>query len=209
MIETKNLQSARYKTRYAEVLPCHPGKYKIKIVRVTGESPTVYPSSPRHLLSSQITKESSEKIQAKDILVVKNPSLRTFSLGYQYPDEPPAAAASLAVAAPTTVVKQRSAADANDDHGVNVGHGEIADESAVDSNAPPAATVICGNESSEIASVYGTPVVTSRKGTGMGISPVPISYPGIQADPADMLLNGQSMQASFAPPAVRLANFDM
>ncbi|CAM9538931.1 unnamed protein product [Ectocarpus fasciculatus] len=35
-----------------------------------------------------------------------------------------------------------------------------------------------------------------------------VSYPCIQADPAQVLLNGETMAASFAPPAVSLAAFD-
>lgn len=35
-----------------------------------------------------------------------------------------------------------------------------------------------------------------------------LSYTGIQADPGEVLLNGVSMMASFAPSSVRLDNFD-
>lgn len=56
---------------------------------------------------------------------------------------------------------------------------------------------------------------TERTSSGVGAPPnagavvVPtVSYPGIQADPAQVLLNGETMAASFAPPAVSLAAFD-
>ncbi|CAM9230402.1 unnamed protein product, partial [Ectocarpus sp. 8 AP-2014] len=56
---------------------------------------------------------------------------------------------------------------------------------------------------------------TERISSGVGALPsagavaVPtVSYPSIQADPAQMLLNGETMAASFAPPAVSLAAFD-
>ncbi|CAM9911229.1 unnamed protein product [Ectocarpus sp. 6 AP-2014] len=56
---------------------------------------------------------------------------------------------------------------------------------------------------------------TERISSGVGAPPnagavaVPtVSYPGIQADPAQVLLNGETMAASFAPPAVSLAAFD-
>ncbi|CAM9419647.1 unnamed protein product [Ectocarpus sp. 12 AP-2014] len=56
---------------------------------------------------------------------------------------------------------------------------------------------------------------TERISSGVGAPPnagavaLPtVSYPGIQADPAQVLLNGETMAASFAPPAVSLAAFD-
>lgn len=56
---------------------------------------------------------------------------------------------------------------------------------------------------------------TGRTSCGAGAPPnagavvaPTVSYPGIQADPAQVLLNGETMAASFAPPAVSLAAFD-
>ncbi|CAN0174801.1 unnamed protein product [Ectocarpus sp. 12 AP-2014] len=56
---------------------------------------------------------------------------------------------------------------------------------------------------------------TERISSGVGAPPnagavaVPTgSYVGIQADPAQVLLNGKTMAATFAPPAVSMAAFD-
>ena len=75
------------------------------------------------------------------------------------------------------------------------GHGDVGDPTASSAS------------SSAVATPGGSPA-TAMMVAGAGAVPPTISYPGIQADPAEVLLNGDTMRASFAPPTVRLATFD-
>lgn len=132
---------------------------------------------------------------------MKNPALRTICLGSRsLPTRPvvPLAGATKHVADAggavdsagrsderITAVGEKSAIPrANDTAGLGITEG-----------------ISCGRNSETLAA--------SCREMRLGDAPLlPASYPGIQADPTEMLLNGQPMKASFAAPDVRLANFD-
>lgn len=121
----------------------------------------------------QTTKQACSKIQAKDILVVRNPYLRTISFdsrlskrGETPPTHPPAA--------------------------------EQARGQNVNECVPPSFKA----SSAKATRRQGGDVVKTSEGGSL------LSYTGIQADPGEVLLNGVSMMANFAPTAVRLDNFD-
>lgn len=131
---------------------------------------------------------------------MKNPALRTICLGLR----PAARAANSSVAGTA-----KHAADA----------GNVV-SSARRSDSPIAAvggkSTIPANDTADLGDTGRIAcasdmeaLATSCRETLLGatsfLSP---SYPGIQTDPTDMLLNGEAMKASFAAPDVRLANFD-
>lgn len=76
-------------------------------------------------------------------------------------------------------------------------HGDDGDPTASSDSSAAAASV--GSPKAAAAAAAGAPA--------SGAALPAISYPGIQTDPAEVLLNGVTMRASFAPPTVRLATF--
>eukprot|EP00752_Nemacystus_decipiens_P004803 g4371.t1 len=224
-----------------------------------------------------ISKEACDKIQSKDTLVVKEPTLRTIFVGVPPPSTPPPPPPPLGTeppgegqptSSPDTPPRSNSSPRAVKSDAVRTsdlvadkigpvgalpadhGTSEASLDSCPANSGGREATVAgptvleAGNtgeatSSGSTAAVRGAAVASSAglpdgpgnvgdltassspsAVVGAGGSPaatVPgagtvalptISYPGIQADPADVLLNGDTMRASFAPPAVRLATFD-
>lgn len=130
--------------------------------------------------------------------MVKNPCLRTISLGTRSP--------------PLDSRSELSSPEQHDDgeDAIRNSNDRAADNktSLTNVRGPPTSAVpLPGSLSNRNDRIVGGTTSNGER-RAMATSPRLLSYPGLQADPAEVLLNGASMKASFAPPAVRLANFD-
>ena len=149
------------------------------------------PTSPPPRIFLQISKEACERIRSKDTLLVKNPALRTICLGSRSLPARPVAPVAGATKQVADVVREVASAGRSDNRIAAVG----------EKSAIPAKDT-AGLDNREV-------LAASRLDARFEAAPLrPPSYPGIQTDPAGMLLNGEAMKASFAAPDVRLANFD-